>query len=96
MGSYRYRSLIETLYSLNSPPVVSFKLREAGGCYYDLDLALNSLALQKSAKPSSEVVASLAFRNPGLRGVVSSILGLRVFFGGLEDLRILGSRALEF
>ena len=25
MGSYRYRSLIEALYTLNSPPVVSFK-----------------------------------------------------------------------
>lgn len=30
----------------------------AKGCYYDLDLALNSLALQKSAKPSSEVVSN--------------------------------------
>ena len=26
VGSYRYRSLIEALYTLNSPPVVSFSL----------------------------------------------------------------------
>ena len=38
MGSYRYKSLIEGLYTLNSPPVVSFKKRLIEGDSIDVAL----------------------------------------------------------
>ena len=67
---------------------LSRSLGQAAGCYYDLDLALNSLALQKCTKPSSEIAASLEFRDG--RRYDPALLWFRILGFRASSLRISG------